>query len=105
MNLMGPRAEAGRLRLIANETANFEVAWPDVWPEVELARAKPNSTLLRLALVALGEWDAAMVLGEKADWDVAAGALMVTEAGGEVTTHLGEKLLFNQPVPAQPSVV
>lgn len=105
MNLMGPRAEAGRLRLIANETANFEAAWPDVWPEVELARAKPNSTLLRLALVALGEWDAAMVLGEKADWDVAAGALMVTEAGGEVTTHLGEKLLFNQPVPAQPSVV
>lgn len=105
MHVTDGQPEAGELRLIANENADYETAWPDVWPKVELARPKPNSTLLRLAFVALRRWDAAMVLGEKADWDVAAGALMVTEAGGEVTTHLGEKLLFNQPVPAQQSVV
>lgn len=105
MHVRDGQPEPGKLRLIANENADYESAWPDVWPKVELARPKPNATLLRLALVAIRNWDAAMVLGEKADWDVAAGALMVTEAGGEVTTHRGEKLLFNQPVPAQQSVV
>ncbi|MFN4025403.1 MAG: 3'(2'),5'-bisphosphate nucleotidase CysQ [Hyphomonas sp.] len=105
VNVENRPPDTGRLRLIANENAGYETAWPDVWPKVELARPKPNPTLLRLAFVAVGQWDAALVLGEKADWDVAAGALMVTEAGGEVTTHLGQKLLFNQPVPAQPSVV
>jgi myo-inositol-1(or 4)-monophosphatase len=72
---------------------------------VVLARPKPNSTLLRLALVASGDWDAALVLGEKADWDVAAGALLVSEAGGRATAHDGAALRFNQAVPAQPSVV
>lgn len=105
INVENCPSDTSQLRLIASENAGYETAWPDVWPKVELARPKPNSTLLRLAFVALGRWDAALVLGEKADWDVAAGALMVTEAGGDVTTHLGDKLLFNQPVPAQPSVV
>jgi myo-inositol-1(or 4)-monophosphatase len=72
---------------------------------VHLARPKPNATLLRLAFVAAGDWDAALVLGEKADWDVAASAVLITEAGGTVTTHAGEQLVFNRPVPAQRSVV
>jgi len=46
-----------------------------------------------------------MVLAEKADWDLAAGTVMITEAGGQATTHAGEQLVFNQTVPAQRSVV
>ncbi len=97
-------AEAG-LRLIANEGVVSHPGWPEPWPEVVLARPKPNSTLLRLALVASGDWDAALVLGEKADWDIAAGALLISEAGGRATEHTGAPLRFNQTVPAQPSVV
>lgn len=96
--------EAG-LRLIANEGVVDHPSWPEPWPVVELARPRPNATLLRLALVASGEWDATLVLGEKADWDVAAGAVLVTEAGGQATTHTGEPFVFNRPVPAQRSVV
>lgn len=96
--------EAG-LRLIANDGVVTHPSWPEPWPEVELARPKPNATLLRMAFVAAGDWDATLVLGEKADWDVAAGAVLVTEAGGRATTHLGEPLVFNQAVPAQRSVV
>ncbi len=96
--------EAG-MRLIANEGLVTHPGWAEPWPPVELARPKPNATLLRMAFVASGAWDAALVLSEKADWDVAAGAVLVEEAGGRVTTHMGEPLVFNRAVPAQRSVV
>lgn len=99
------RAEESGLRLIANEGVVGHPGWREPWPQVHLARPKPNATLLRLAFVAAGDWDAALVLGEKADWDVAAGAVLITEAGGTVTTHAGEQLEFNRAVPAQRSVV
>ena len=96
--------EAGS-RLITNEGMITHPGWRQPWPEVHLARPKPNATLLRLALVAAGDWDAVLVLAEKADWDLAAGSVLVSEAGGQVTTHAGERLMFNQAIPAQRSVL
>ncbi|MFN4226263.1 MAG: inositol monophosphatase family protein [Hyphomonas sp.] len=104
IRVTGRTGESG-LRLIANEGVVTHPGWREPWPEVHLARPKPNATLLRLAFVAAGEWDAALVLGAKNDWDIAAGAVLVAEAGGTVTTHAGEPLVFNRPVPAQRSVV
>ena len=75
------------------------------WPGATLANPKPNATLLRLAYVAAGEWDAAVVLGRKSDWDLAAGTVLVAEAGGIATTHLGEPFVFNRQTPAQRSVI
>jgi myo-inositol-1(or 4)-monophosphatase len=98
------RDEAGT-RLITNEGMIGHPSWREPWPEVHLARPKPNATLLRLALVAAGDWDAMIVLAEKADWDLAAGTVLVSEAGGQATTHAGERLVFNQAVPAQRSVL
>ena len=97
-------AETG-CRIITNEGVVTSKRWPEPWPAVTLARPKPNSTLLRMALVASGEWDAALVLAQKADWDLAAGTVLVEEAGGLVTTHQGEPLVFNRQVPAQRSVI
>ena len=92
-------------RLIAAQDLLNRKGWPEPWPPVTVARPKPNSTLLRMAFVASGQWDAALVLGEKADWDLAAGTVLVEEAGGTATTHLGEKLIFNRAIPAQRSVI
>jgi myo-inositol-1(or 4)-monophosphatase len=50
-----------------------------------------------LALVACGKIDAAFALNPKWEWDVAAGALLVTEAGGCATTPSGRPLAFNTP--------
>ena len=97
-------AESG-CRLITNEGMIDHPAWPEPWPEVVIARPKPNSTLLRMALVATGEWDATVTLAGKSDWDLAAGTVLVEQAGGVVTTHKGEPLVFNQEVPAQRSVI
>jgi len=97
-------AETG-CRLITNEEMVTSPRWPEPWPAVTLARPKPNSTLLRMALVATGEWDATVTLTHKSDWDLAAGTVLVEQAGGVVTTHTGEPFVFNQVVPAQRSVI
>jgi myo-inositol-1(or 4)-monophosphatase len=99
------RADAAGCRMIAAEEIIDRHIWPEPWPEMTIARPKPNSTLLRLALVAAGEWDGTLILGHKADWDLAAGVVLISEAGGAATTHLGEPLRFNQTVPAQRSIV
>jgi myo-inositol-1(or 4)-monophosphatase len=58
-----------------------------------------------MALVAAGQFDAALVLSPKHDWDMAAGELIVREAGGKVTTHDGDALNFAGAVPIQRSMV
>jgi myo-inositol-1(or 4)-monophosphatase len=61
--------------------------------------------LLRFALIAEGISPAAISIGHKQDWDLAAGVLLVTETGGKVTTQSGEPLRFNQSEHAQPGLV
>jgi myo-inositol-1(or 4)-monophosphatase len=92
-------------RLIAAEEMLNHKSWPEPWPPLTVPRPRPNSTLLRMAFVASGAWDATLVLNHKSDWDLAAGAILVNEAGGIATTHKGEALDFNRAIPAQRSIV
>ncbi|MEQ8434684.1 MAG: 3'(2'),5'-bisphosphate nucleotidase CysQ [Oceanicaulis sp.] len=62
-----------------------------------------NSAALRLALCAQGLYDAVVAVRGKWDWDLAAGALIVTEAGGRITDRAGEPLIFNGDPPRQPA--
>lgn len=67
-----------------------------------VASATPNiPLLLRLAHVAAGQADIALSFGFKNDWDLAAGDLLVTEAGGRVSQLDGKEMIYNQPRPAQ----
>jgi myo-inositol-1(or 4)-monophosphatase len=61
--------------------------------------------LLRFALIAEGQNPAAISIGKKQDWDLAAGVLLVTETGGKVTTQGGAPLKFNQPEHMQAGLV
>jgi myo-inositol-1(or 4)-monophosphatase len=61
--------------------------------------------LLRFALIAEGTNPAAISIGNKQDWDLAAGVLLVTETGGTVTTQSGAPLQFNRPEHSQPGLV
>lgn len=56
-----------------------------------------GSIAYKLALVAAGKADAALSLGNKNEWDIAAGMLLVTEAGGKVTDAERKPILLNQP--------
>ncbi|MGC1178047.1 MAG: inositol monophosphatase family protein [Methyloceanibacter sp.] len=77
--------------------------WKTPWPEVKSRWV--NSVAYRLALVAAGRADATLSLSAKSEWDLAAGVLLVEEAGGTVTDHHGHAYRFNLPVPRFPSLV
>lgn len=77
--------------------------WPRAWPPMRIENR--NSLALRMALVAAGEFDAALSLGKTSDWDLAAADLIATEAGALATDHAGRAFRYNQPVPRQPSLV
>lgn len=103
--LVSKAAKEEGARLISDEAVIKHPGWPTPWPDVELAKPKPNATLYRMALVAAGRWDATFSLVQKSDWDLAAGAVLVAEAGGLASTHIGETLRFNRDTPAQRSMV
>jgi myo-inositol-1(or 4)-monophosphatase len=77
--------------------------WKEPWPGVESRWV--NSVAYRLALVAAGRADATVSLSAKCEWDLAAGVLIVEEAGGVVTDHHGHAFRFNLPIPRFPSLV
>lgn len=80
-----------------------ERQWDEPWPEMRFE--KRSAIAYRMALVAAGAFDAAIALTPKWDWDVAAGALIATEAGARVTDHRGDPWRFNRPDPRQASLV
>lgn len=99
------KGEEDGARLIADRSLVTHPAWPEPWPDVVVSDPKPNATLYRLALVADGRWDATLALAVKYDWDIAPGAVLIAEAGGMVSNHIGERFRFNREVPAQRSLI
>jgi myo-inositol-1(or 4)-monophosphatase len=60
-----------------------------------VAVSKPNSIALRIAMVAAGEADLVATLKWGFEWDIAAAALIASEAGATVSGALGQPLTFN----------
>lgn len=60
---------------------------------------------LRLAFVAAGRIDGALSIGNRNDWDLAAGDLLVHEAGGVVSNTSGGRYIYNRPQPWQQGLV
>jgi myo-inositol-1(or 4)-monophosphatase len=97
------KSELEHIRLFAGRDLIQDPKWPTPWPPLTVeSRA---SIAYRMALVAKGEFDAMISLSDKSDWDVAAGDLIVREAGGCVTSMEGEALRYNQPRPVQKGVI
>lgn len=62
----------------------------------ELRNYKIGSLALRISRVAEGALDAAFVGGNSRDWDLAAADLLLSEAGGRLTTLRGDLLTYNR---------
>ena len=71
--------------------------WRSQVPEV--SRAYRPSLAYRTSLVAEGRFDAMMTLRPTWEWDVAAGDLILREAGAATSDRAANPLLFNNPVP------
>ena len=61
--------------------------------------------LLRYSAIADNKFAAAVSAGPKNDWDIAAGHLILQEAGGILTTENGGLVIYNRPEPWQPGVI
>lgn len=55
-----------------------------------------GSIAYKLARLAAGQADSALSVTPKNEWDIAAGVILVTEAGGRVTDLDGQTYVFNQ---------
>ena len=82
-------------RILAERKVMEPARWANPWPE-SLTSETRASAAYRMALVAAGEFDAMISLSPKSDWDVAAGDLLVHEAGGLVTTREADLLIYNR---------
>jgi len=58
-----------------------------------------------LALMACGRIDAVATCEPENEWDVAAGVLLITEAGGAITDGNGQALTFNRPTPRYRGII
>jgi len=74
--------------------------WEKPWPHIQTGIA--TSLALRLCMVADGSFDGTIALGNKCDWDLAAGDLIVREAGGCISNIYGDKLTYNGRKTRQP---
>ena len=88
---------ASRNELRRREWARFEQ---------EPFRIRPVSSIAwKMALVAIGEADATWALGEKSEWDVAAGCALAAAAGRRVCHADGSTPRFNRPSPLVRGIV
>jgi myo-inositol-1(or 4)-monophosphatase len=85
--------------------SNFE---PWFWAGAQVPQVNRqfrSSLAYRMSLVAEGRFDAMLTLRPTWEWDVAAGALIVAEAGGRVTDRQGAQPRFNAAMPQIDGVV
>lgn len=77
--------------------------WPGGVPDV--VRHHRPSLAYRLALVAEGRFDAMLTFRDSWEWDIAAGDLILREAGAITSDRRGGPLRFNNPHPQVDGVV
>jgi myo-inositol-1(or 4)-monophosphatase len=96
MQISERRALAGA-RLLSSRTEIERRNWPTLMPEAQFT---PMSSLAyKLALVAAGRFDGLISLRACHDWDLAAAALLISEAGGRLSDADGKPLALNQTTP------
>ncbi len=98
------RAAVEGAALLADLKTIRHPGWATPWPQNMRIESR-NSVAYRMALVAAGAFDAVLALSSKCDWDLAAADLIVREAGGASTDHLGRPFVYNLPSPEKPSLV
>ena len=96
------RADLPGATLLAARPALAPHHWRAV-PDVK--RSHRPSLAYRTALVAEGRYDAMLTLRPTWEWDVAAGDLILREAGAATSDRYGAPLRFNNPDPRQMGMV
>ena len=91
-------------RFLAEKKVMDPARWANPWPNSIQVETRASAAY-RMALVASGEFDTMISLSPKSDWDVAAGDLIIHEAGGRVTTKEGDLMIYNRDKTRHQSVI
>ncbi len=99
-------------RVTALESAEILAAKPNLdarhWRQGQVPNFKRNyrpSLAYRMALVGQGRFDGMLTLRPSWEWDIAAGDLIIREAGGLCSNRLGQPLRFNNAHPRLNGVI
>jgi myo-inositol-1(or 4)-monophosphatase len=98
-----PDAEGGILRLTGSRRLNDELN--RLYPGRFTILPYVPSLAYRLVLVATGEIDGAFARSGSHDWDLAAAEVILSEAGGTMTSERGEMLAYNGTHSRNPALV
>lgn len=96
-------AEARKATVLTARKQMGEENWPGGVPP--LTRHFRSSLAWRMCLVAEGRFDSMLTFRRAFEWDIAAGALIATEAGARVTDGDGGEMRFNSPEAMQAGVI
>ena len=96
-------ADMNRARVLATKPNMDPKHWRDAVPGFQ--RSHRPSLAYRLCLVAQGRYDAMLTLRPSWEWDIAAAASFLAEAGAVVTDRHGAPLRFNNKVPQTAGVL
>ena len=89
--------DANMAQLLVSRSDMRQSLWEGVATESQLKRI--GSLAYKMALVASGLYDGHATPTPRSEWDAAAGAVILSEAGGRCSDLHGRALLFNQPRP------
>ncbi|MGC6476170.1 MAG: 3'(2'),5'-bisphosphate nucleotidase CysQ [Parvibaculales bacterium] len=81
----------------------WQKAWQDKWPNVRISN--PKSVAYRLCLLAEGYFDMLIILNTKNDWDIAAGDLIIREAGGHLSNLGGKTFSYHHETYEHPRMI
>ena len=95
---VGGRETLADCAMLGDRTQLVKAPWPAMHVQ------NRNSVAYRVVLVADASADASVSLTPKRDWDLAAADIILTEAGGRLTTAHGRPLIYNRADTLQPSL-
>ena len=98
-----PRVELKGAKIAVSEGEDKKHPFKTVFPEAEVVRI--GSLAYKMALVAAGRFDAFFSWRRARDWDIAAAALILEEAGGRARDGRGQALRFNEPEPVHKGTI
>lgn len=102
--IVSDQTPLGQSTILAAKPALHGAHWKsNIAPDFR--RSFRPSLAYRLALVGEGRFEAMITLRQSWEWDIAAGALIVAEAGGTILDRTGAPLLFNNADPRLNGVV
>lgn len=96
-------ADLAAAKVLATKPTLDPHHWAGAVPEIK--RSHRPSLAYRMCLVAQGRFDLMLTFRPSWEWDIAAGALILAEAGAQVTDKSGKPLRFNNPHPQSDGVV